>query len=104
MLKRNIAVLAALPVTALLSLSVTAMAADKPEMRDLSEFSCKDVMILSGQDRDISIAFVHGYVLGKNDTTKYEIDKLAKITDAFLDYCLDHPAEKALASFEKVYK
>jgi hypothetical protein len=43
-------------------------------------------------------------MLGKVKTTKYEIDKLANITDAFLDYCLDHPAEKALASFEKVYK
>jgi hypothetical protein len=47
---------------------------------------------------------VHGYMLGKNKTTQYEIDKLAKITDAFLDYCLDNPGENALASFEKVYK
>ena len=80
------------------------MAADKPEMKDLGEFSCKDVMILSGEDRDISIAFAHGYMLGKNKTTQYEIEKLAKITDAFIYYCLDHPAENALASFEKVYK
>ena len=104
MLKRNNPVLAALSVTALLCVAATAMAAETPEMRDLSEFSCKDVMILSGADRDISIAFVHGYILGKNGTTKYQIDKLAKITDAFIDYCLDHPEENALASFEKVYK
>ena len=92
----------AVSMTALLSVGATA--ADKPEMEDLGEVSCKEVMILSGEDRDISIAFAHGYMLGKNDTTRYEIDKLAKITDAFIDYCLDHPAEKALASFEKVYK
>ena len=64
MLKRKKPVLAVLPVAALMSIVLTATAADKPEMKDLSEFSCKDVMILSGVDRDISIAFVHGYVLG----------------------------------------
>ena len=104
MLKRIHRVAAAVSMTALLSVAATAMAADKPETKDLKDFSCKDVMILSGEDRDISIAFAHGYMLGKNDTTKYEIDKLAKITDAFIDYCLDHPTEKALASFETVYK
>ena len=97
-------VTAAVSMTALLSLAAATMAADEPQMKDLGEFSCKDVMILSGEDRDISIAFAHGYMLGKNKTTQYEIDKLARITDAFIDYCLDHPAEKALTSFEKVYK
>jgi hypothetical protein len=104
MMNPNHRVAAVLSMTALLSVAVAGMAADKPETRDLKDFSCKDVMVLSGVDRDISIAFVHGYVLGKNNTTQYAIDKLAKITDAFLDYCLDHPTEKALASFEKVYK
>ena len=102
MLNRIHRVATAVSMTALLSVAATA--ADKPEMEDLEAFSCKEVMILSGEDRDISIAFAHGYMLGKNDTTKYEIDKLAKITDAFIDYCLDHPTENALASFEKVYK
>lgn len=104
MLKRIYRVAATVSMTALLSVAAAAMAEDKPEMKDLGEFSCKDVMILSGEDRDVSIAFAHGYMLGKNKTTQYDIDKLAKITDAFIDYCLDHPGEKALASFEKVYK
>ena len=103
MLKR-IHRVAAVSVAALLSVPATTVAADEPKMKDLGEFSCKDVMILSGADRDISIAFAHGYMLGKNKTTKYDIDKLAKITDAFTDYCLDPPTEKALASLEKVYK
>ena len=71
---------------------------------DLRSNSCKDVMRLSGADRDIAVAFVHGYVLGKKDTTRFDIDKLAEITDRFLDYCLDHPTENALQSFEKIAK
>ena len=104
MLKRNNRIVATVSMMGLLAVAAPTMAADEPATKDLNDFSCKDVMILSGADRDISIAFVHGYMLGKVKTTKYEIDKLANITDAFLDYCLDHPAEKALASFEKVYK
>lgn len=95
---------AAASVAALLLSAVATMASEPPKPKDLNNFQCKDIMILSGADRDISIAFVHGYMLGKNKSTRYEVDKLATITDAFLDYCLDHPAENALASFEKVYK
>jgi len=104
MLKPIHRVTAAISVLALLSVSASTLAADKPETKDLKGFTCKDVMILSGEERDMSIVFVHGYMLGKNNTTQYEFDKLARITDAFLNYCLDHPAENALASFEKVYK
>jgi hypothetical protein len=47
---------------------------------------------------------LHGYVLGEKGTTRYEIPVLAQITDKFLDYCLDHPTENALQSFEKIAK
>jgi len=69
--------------------------------RDFGTLSCKDVMRLSGSDRDISLAFAHGFMLGKKGTTEYDVDALAKVTDQFIDYCLDHPAENALQSFEK---
>jgi hypothetical protein len=89
-------------VAALLTLSTaipgTAIAADN---RDFATQTCKEVMRLSGNDRDIAIAFAHGYVLGKKGTTQYEVDTLAQVTDQFIDYCLDHPADKALPSFEK---
>ena len=70
--------------------------------RDFGTLSCKDIMRLSGEDRDIALAFAHGYRLGKMNTTKYEIDKLAAITDQFIEHCLDNPNDKALATFEKL--
>ncbi len=72
--------------------------------RDFGDQTCKEVMRLSGSDRDISLAFAHGYMLGKKGTTQYEVEALAQITDEFIDYCLDHPAENALQSFEKFAK
>jgi hypothetical protein len=86
-------------VMALFLLSSNTLASDQ---RDFAEQSCKDVMRLSGGDRDIALAFAHGYRLGKKGTTRYEIEALAQITDRFIDYCLDHPSENALQSFEKV--
>lgn len=92
---------------AALSLGCTnALAADPPSRnaRDFKDNTCKDVMRLTGQDRDVALALAHGYVLGKKGTTKYEIDKLAQITDKFIDHCLDNPKENALAAFEKIAK
>ena len=72
--------------------------------RDFGALTCKDVMRLSGSDREISLAFAHGYMLGKKGTTQYDVEALAQITDQFIDYCLDHPAENALQSFEMLAK
>lgn len=80
------------------AMSGSALASDE---RDFATQTCKEVMRLSGSDRDISIAFAHGYVLGRKGTTRYDVDALAQVTDRFIDYCLDHPAENALQSFEK---
>jgi hypothetical protein len=83
------------------AISSTALAADK---RDLGAQSCKEVMRLSGAERDLAIAFAHGYMLGKKGTTQFEVEALAEVTDQFIDYCLDHPTENALQSFEKFAK
>jgi len=74
------------------------------DIRDLGSSSCKEVMRLSGQDRDVALALAHGYVLGKKGTTKYEIEVLAQITDKFIDYCLDNPKANALDAFERIAK
>lgn len=83
----------------------SAIAAEEPSaQKDLSTFQCKDVMRLSGSERENSLAFVHGYRLGKMGTTQYEIEALAAITDKFIDHCLDNPNDNALAAFEKLGK
>lgn len=91
-----------------LSMSNSTMLAAQPkggkDVKDLRSSSCKEVMRLSGQDRDVAIALAHGYVLGKKGTTKYEIEALAQITDKFIDYCLENPKANALDAFERIAK
>jgi hypothetical protein len=79
-----------------------ALAEEASTQKDLAGFACKDVMRLSGSERENALALVHGYRLGKMNTTQYEIEALAAITDKFIDHCLDNPNDNALATFEKI--
>ena len=63
--------------------------------RAIEQYSCKDVMRDSGANRDVAIAFLHGYLLGKSGSSKFNLDKIRAQTDAFIDRCLDNPTEKA---------
>jgi hypothetical protein len=64
--------------------------------REVERFTCKDVMREPSTSREVVIAFLHGYLLGKSGTSKFDVDLLKAQTDAFIDQCLDHPGDKAV--------
>jgi hypothetical protein len=78
------------------------LAEEQAQKKDMNDSLCKDVVRYSGEDRVIALALAHGYRLGKKNTTQYDPEELGQISDKFIEYCLDHPSEKALASFEKI--
>jgi HdeA/HdeB family len=65
-------------------------------VRSIEQYSCKDVMREHGDNRDVSIAFLHGYLLGKSGGTRFDLDVLHKQTSDFIEHCLDNPTEKAV--------
>jgi len=84
-------------------LGSVAVAEEKKEekgTRNLNDYSCKDVMRLD-EDREIAMGVLHGFLLGKKGTTEYQTDKLAEATDKFIEYCLDHPNDKAVDTLSK---
>jgi hypothetical protein len=85
------------------SLSGVAVAQDK-DAKDLRAYLCKDIMRMSGEDRSIAIAFLHGYMLGKKRTTTFDTQLMAEATDEFIEYCLEHPGAKALDAMNKFLK
>ena len=89
---------------ALLLGTAPALAEEPSTNKDLNEYLCKDVMRLSGSEREVSLALVHGYRLGKMGTTEFDVEVLSDLTDRFVDYCLDNPQDNALAAFEKLGK
>src|SRR5580658_5769066 len=88
--------------TVILSAAIGSALAQDNGDRSFDQYTCKDVMRESGENRDVAIAFVHGYLLGKANATKYNVEVLEKQSDAFVDYCLDNPNEKALDAMTKV--
>jgi hypothetical protein len=103
MLKMHSGLVAA-AITVLILASSAALGDEPSTSKDLKTYTCKDAMRLSGEERVIALALLHGYNLGKKNTTQFNTEAMARVTDSFIDYCLDHPAEKALESFEKVSK
>ena len=92
--------LRAATLSAAMFVAVTGYAQNQGD-RTIEQYSCKDVMRSGGSDRDVAIAFLHGYIVGKSGSSKFNIDLLKKQTDLFIDRCLDNPNEKALDAMLK---
>jgi len=73
-------------------------------LHDLSNYACKDVMRMSGSERDLAIVALHAFILGKKGVTTFDVGKLSGTTDTFVETCLDNPSDKALATMEKLSK
>jgi len=90
-------------VLALPFLSGTLNAAEA-EVVDMNSYLCKDLMRMDSEERRITLGVLHGYVLGKKGATSFVSDDLSKLSDQYIEYCLDNPQEKALPAFEKLAK
>ena len=58
-------------------------------------FACKDVMREPDASREVAIAFLHGYLLGKSGNSKFNVEIMERQTNAFIEQCLDNPQSKA---------
>jgi len=89
-------ILATLIVAAtFIGISAGAFAQDS-SARNVDQYTCKDVMRGSDDSRTTAVAFLHGYLLGKSGSSAFDLETMAKQTDAFIEQCLDNPSEKAV--------
>ena len=72
--------------------------------RVVDQYLCKDVMRESGADRDVAIAFLHGFLLGKTGKSDFNVDILRKQSDEFIEMCLQKPNDKAIDVMTAVKK
>jgi hypothetical protein len=70
--------------------------------RTIDQYTCKDVMREHGDNRDVTIAFLHGFLLGKSGSATFDIDAMHKQTSDFIEYCLDNPTAKAVDAMSKI--
>jgi hypothetical protein len=70
--------------------------------RIVESFTCKDVMREPDAHREIAIAFLHGYLLGKSGNSKFNVEVVESQTNAFIEQCLDNPQSKAVDVMTKI--
>jgi HdeA/HdeB family protein len=78
------------------ALGLGPVAAQQSEPRTVEQYACKDIMREHGADRDVAIAFLHGFLLGKSGKSTFNLDVLHKETADFIERCLDNPNGKAV--------
>jgi C1A family cysteine protease len=76
--------------------------ADEGALKDLPAVKCKDVMRVGGAERDIAVAFIHGYLTGKAGKTKIDTDAMHAANEKFVEHCLDNPEHGAINAMEKL--
>jgi len=86
----------------LVALSAGPAFAQNNKDRSVEQFTCKDVVRESGADRDVAIAFLHGYLLGKSGNSKFNLDALRTQSNQFIERCLNNLNEKAEDAMSKV--
>jgi len=84
------------------ALAFGARATQAANTRTIDQYTCKDVMREHGDNRDVTIAFLHGFVLGKSGSSSFDIDAMHKQTSDFIEYCLDNPTTKAIDAMSKI--
>ena len=72
--------------------------------RTVDQYKCRDVMREPGANRDIAIAFLHGFLLGKSGGQTFNLDALHKETASVVEHCLSNPDGKAVDSMTAVKK
>jgi hypothetical protein len=72
------------------------------QIRTVEQYTCRDIMRESGGDRDVAIAFLHGFLLGKSGSASFKVEVLHKQTSDFIERCLNNPGERAIDVMSKL--
>ena len=67
----------------------------------IESYSCREILREAGPERDIAVAFLHGYILGKTGTNKMNVEGLRKQTIIFIERCIDNPQASAFDTMTK---
>lgn len=79
-----------------------APAADSRPQQALGELECRTLLRLSGDERDFTILYLHGFVSGRVNQQLLPVKDLAEATDRLIDECIDKPSAKVLGVLEHV--
>jgi len=96
----GIGTLAAVATAALAALSAAADADD--ETVNIEQISCREMLKMEGEERDLTLIFMHGFVSGEKAAPELDETELSDATETILDTCIDNPGDSVLSVFHKV--
>jgi len=71
---------------------------------DIGKLTCKELMRGNDSDRDVGIAFYHGFLAGKTNNQVINIHDTGAKTERVRDYCLSNPTSTVMDAFTKSAK
>jgi len=78
------------------------VAAKKMDVKyKIDEMTCREMLKMSGDARDFTMIFMHGFMSGKKSELLFDPVPLTEATDKVIDSCIDNPNDKLLSVFEK---
>ena len=92
---------AALLVAVTLS-TVSGAHAQDADADDIGAYTCRSLLLASGDEREGTILVLHAYLLGEAKQTRYDPEALGAATDLLLDACTEKPDALALDTLRKV--
>ena len=66
----------------------------------LDEETCRDLLQMSGESRDFTMIFMHGFMSGKKNELLFDGPTLTAATDVVIDHCINNPDDKLMSAFE----
>lgn len=91
------AVLVAIPALA------ETMKSEEP-MIDIAKTTCKELMSGNDTDREVGMAYFHGFIAGQANRHALDVYAAGALTDKVNDYCLSNPASTVMDAFAKAQK
>ena len=70
----------------------------------IDKTTCRELLQMSGDSRDFSMIFMHGFMSGKKNELLFDAPTLTAATDVAVDYCINNPDSTLLSAFEKAHK
>ena len=67
----------------------------------IDEMTCRELLQMSGDSRDFTVIFMHGFVSGKKSELVFDAVPMTEATDKAIGICIDNPDGKLLSAFEK---
>ena len=92
----------ALVITTIAFSVVPARAQDTSTV-NLSRIRCRDLLLMNGEEREYTMVFFHGVMVGKKNQMTIDEARLGKTSDEILNYCVSNPEKKLMIAFEKYW-